>query len=286
MHTIENPVVPFCYPINGGLQCDAEIVVHGAVFSGPCKSFSVEYKTPNDTALHFNPRFKHFSEHTIVLNTHCHGQWQTEERHKNRLHVGDTFRLRIVNHHKHFLIELNDHHVCHFHHRIPVEAITHLEIKGDVCVQRVHFINFDNCGSAPPPLISASISPYPSLPAVQQVNYQPPPPAYSPYPNSGGSSPYPNTGGSPYPNTGSSPYPTIPPPMSSYPAPTSYVPGGISYVSTAPVESTTYVKSCGCATEHCCHGTHWDPHHHHHDSHHHHHDHHFGHHHHDHHHHH
>ncbi|KAI1707638.1 galactoside-binding lectin domain-containing protein [Ditylenchus destructor] len=243
MHTIESPAIPFCYDIDGGLCPDAEIVVHGSVFNGERKSFEVNFVADcGDIALHFNPRFKHFSEHTIVLNTQDGGCWKREERHKNRMNIGDTFRLRIVNHHAHFLIEVNDHHVCHYEHRITPSRVTHLEIKGDVAVQRLHLYHMGKSHSADvysPPNIPG-LSPYPSINQptyVQEQTYAPPPPAYSPYSNSA------------IPQHG---MPTLP----------------------------TIVKSCGCSTEHCHHGTHHD---HHHDSHHHHHhhdDHHHGHHHH------
>uniref|UniRef100_A0A915EIB0 Galectin n=1 Tax=Ditylenchus dipsaci TaxID=166011 RepID=A0A915EIB0_9BILA len=139
----------------------------------------------SDIALHFNPRFRHFSEHTIVLNTSRHGDWQTEERHKNKLSIGDTFCLRISLHHNHFLVELNDRHICHYQHRIPPNKITHLEIEGDVSVQRVKLINCEKYAystPAPVPTHRYAVSSTHVSSCTTCLHYSPAPTAYPPAP--------------------------------------------------------------------------------------------------------
>lgn len=71
---------------------------------GQEKCFVVELYAGNDIALHLGARFGYMGETAIVLNSQQWGKWQKEERHKNKLGVGEPFRLQIVNHEKHFLV--------------------------------------------------------------------------------------------------------------------------------------------------------------------------------------
>ncbi len=132
--------IPFHYPIGyAGLPYEAEVVIHGNTYhSHHEESFAVEFRAGSggqDVAVHINFRFKTF-EHVVVLNTFSAGQWEKEERHPNPIRIGDNFRLRIVNHEKHYKIELNEKHLCHFHHRFPAQSVTGLDIKGNVVVHR------------------------------------------------------------------------------------------------------------------------------------------------------
>lgn len=142
-HSIDNPAVPFSFPING-IPKGAEFVVQGSSFTGSNNGFSIDFlASANDIALHINPRFK-FLEHTIVFNTYQYGKWQREERHGNKIKHGDQFRLRIVNRDTDYMIELNDHHLAQFKHRIDARYISAVEIKGDITIHGVRFYNFQD----------------------------------------------------------------------------------------------------------------------------------------------
>jgi hypothetical protein len=86
----------------------SELIFTGATYNGEKKRFHINLNgNGEDVVLHLNPRFKFF-EDTIVLNSRSYAGWGTEERHRNRMSVGDQFRIRIVCHHSNFLIYVND----------------------------------------------------------------------------------------------------------------------------------------------------------------------------------
>ncbi|KAF7634227.1 Galectin [Meloidogyne graminicola] len=222
MHTIEGPQIPFNYPIPGGLQTGSEIIFHGATYNGELKRFHINLLGQgDDVVLHFNPRFK-FLEDTIVLNSRTYVGWGTEERHRNRLSLGDSFRIRLVCHHSHFLVQVNDKEVANYEHRLSPQMIRGIEVDGDVSLQRIQMINFPQ-----PPIPQPQYpSPYPS------PQYPPPPAPYDPLmsttsnptptnmppipPNPGWNpqqtSPYPQQQQlSPYPNNVGTGYPYRPP---------------------------------------------------------------------------
>uniref|UniRef100_A0A915N2N8 Galectin n=1 Tax=Meloidogyne javanica TaxID=6303 RepID=A0A915N2N8_MELJA len=143
MNTVEGPPIPFNFPIRGGLQTGSEIIFHGATYNGERKRFHINLLGEGDNVvLHFNPRFK-FLEDTIVLNSKTYAGWGTEERHRNRLSLGDSFRIRLVCHHSHFLIQVvNDKEVANYEHRLSPSMVRGLEVDGDISLQRVQMINF------------------------------------------------------------------------------------------------------------------------------------------------
>ncbi|KAH7712507.1 galectin [Aphelenchoides avenae] len=195
MQVIENPPIPFTVPLQG-LQYNAEIELEGAVIPGHEKCFVVELCAGNDVALHLSARFGYMGESAIVLNTQQSGKWQEEERHGNKLGVGEPFRLQIVNHEKNFLvrIHLNGQNLCQFKHIVPATSIASLKIRGDLKVHKVTFRGFPNPTSTPPQGLKPNISgpsnptaPYPYGPnttrsgAMLEPGALPPPP-YSAYP--------------------------------------------------------------------------------------------------------
>lgn len=91
-------------PIHNGFPYNGEIEVEGKPIFGQEKGFVVELCAGNDLALHISVRFGQSGETAIVLNSQQWGKWEKEERFKNKLVVGDPFRLQIVNHEKHFLV--------------------------------------------------------------------------------------------------------------------------------------------------------------------------------------
>ncbi|KAH7702847.1 galectin [Aphelenchoides avenae] len=188
MQVIENPPIPFTVPLQG-LAYNAEIELEGAVVPGPEKCFVVELCAGNDIPLHLSARFGYMGESAIVLNAQQSGKWQEQERHENKLGVGEPFRVQIVNHEKNFLIHLNGQNMCQFKHVIPATSITSLKIRGDLKVHKVTFRGFPNPTSTPPqgpkPNISGPYSPnapYPYAPNItgSGAMLEPPPP-YSAY---------------------------------------------------------------------------------------------------------
>jgi hypothetical protein len=169
MNTIENPPIPFFHPLYGGFPLHAEVILSGASYNGSRRSFAINLRAAaDDVALHVNPRFGHYGEHTIVLNSYERDEWKREERHSNPMRIGDQFRIRIVNHEAHFLIELNDRERFHFTHRLSAGAITRLDVEGDVSLQRVQLIGLNTVSRQYPPAPYANVGlPAPSAPITR-----------------------------------------------------------------------------------------------------------------------
>ncbi|KAL3075673.1 hypothetical protein niasHS_012503 [Heterodera schachtii] len=209
VHTVENPPMPFRWPIEYGMQTGAEVIMTGATYNGQQKQFVVNLNgRGDDVVLHVNPRFK-FLEDTIVLNNRSYAGWQKEERHRNKFAVGDTFRLRIVCHHSHFVIIVNDKEIAQFEHRMSPESVRSLEVNGDVVLHRVNLVNMAQPASAPAPTVQ------PMAPAPQFGQPMYPPPPSQPF---GYAAPPPDVGFSP--SIGGGHYPSMPPyPSASVPQP-------------------------------------------------------------------
>nr|CAD2157762.1 unnamed protein product [Meloidogyne enterolobii] len=205
MNSVEGPPIPFNFPIPGGLQTGSEIIFHGATYNGERKRFHINL---------LGKGIMLFCISILDLNflNKTYAGWGTEDRHRNRLSLGDSFRIRLVCHHSHFLIQVNDKEVANYEHRLSPSMVRGLEVDGDVSLQRVQMINF------PQPPNPHPQYPYPS--PYPQPQYPPPAAPYDPLmstsnpmptnmpqmpPNAGWnpkqSSPYPNQQNlSPYPN--------------------------------------------------------------------------------------
>uniref|UniRef100_A0A0K0EL90 Galectin n=1 Tax=Strongyloides stercoralis TaxID=6248 RepID=A0A0K0EL90_STRER len=144
MHIIDNPPIPFSTPIFRGFPEHGKIKIHGEPYCGYSKGFVVELFAGNEIALHLNARFGACGEHKLVVNSNRYGRWEEEDRHHNPFKINHHFHLKIKNHGSHFSIHVNNHHVCHFHHRIDPCRITGLGIKGDVNAFKIHFEEFSH----------------------------------------------------------------------------------------------------------------------------------------------
>uniref|UniRef100_A0A0N5A0F4 Galectin n=1 Tax=Parastrongyloides trichosuri TaxID=131310 RepID=A0A0N5A0F4_PARTI len=142
MHIIESPIIPFSTPIFRGFPHHGKVKIHGEPYCGGNRNFVVEFFAGNEIALHLNARFGACGEYKLVVNSNQCGTWEHEDRHHNPFKLDHHFHLKIKNHGSHFSIHVNDHHICHFHHRIDPCRITALGIKGDVRIFKIHFEEF------------------------------------------------------------------------------------------------------------------------------------------------
>jgi len=85
--------------------------------------------TGANVALHVNVRF---DEGKIVLNALEGGEWRKEHRVKNPYHPGDTFDIRVRVHEDRYELLVNQKEVAEFAHVIPLPAVDHIEIRGDI----------------------------------------------------------------------------------------------------------------------------------------------------------
>lgn len=125
---------PYVEKIPDGLHMGDWIIVKGT----PKKSrgrFEVNLKCDDDDAgdiaLHFNPRFE---QRVVVRNSRVGGAWQTEEREQTDnlfpFEKRDAFEMAINVKEDKFAIFVNAERFTEFNHRMPVESITHISLKG------------------------------------------------------------------------------------------------------------------------------------------------------------
>ncbi|CAJ0958882.1 unnamed protein product, partial [Mesorhabditis belari] len=90
----------------------------------------------NDVPLHISVRF---DEGKIVFNTFSKGEWGKEERKSNPWKKGDDVDIRIRAHDSKFQIFVDQKELKEYEHRVPLSAITHFSIDGDVIVNHIHW---------------------------------------------------------------------------------------------------------------------------------------------------
>ncbi|PIO77087.1 galactoside-binding lectin [Teladorsagia circumcincta] len=146
MHNVYHPRVPSAIPIREKLRNGCEIEVHGKVNSGPDRNFSIELLGGPDTILHINFRFQS-SEKKVIMNSHSLGSWGKEAcslvRVDNPLHSDDPFTIRIRVEQKYYQIDVNGYPLSNFNHRLRLDYVKALGLKGDVTIDRVVFSGFD-----------------------------------------------------------------------------------------------------------------------------------------------
>jgi len=90
------------------------------------------YTEGSDVAFHFNPRF---DQQQIVKNWRINGQWQQEENTPLPpwiLTPGQPYDIHIYCHHDRYQVLVQNQQFLEFYHRIPVGAVTAIQVKGDV----------------------------------------------------------------------------------------------------------------------------------------------------------
>uniref|UniRef100_A0A674P1K0 Galectin n=1 Tax=Takifugu rubripes TaxID=31033 RepID=A0A674P1K0_TAKRU len=124
--------IPYMGPISGGLKEGMSVVVKGVAPLNMTR-FAINLRCAesdsSDIALHFNPRFD--GKDKVVFNAFKGGSWGSEEFYQMPLTKGEAFE---------FVIKATSEDFYTFHHRIPLDRVCAIEIKGDVSVQTIHFM--------------------------------------------------------------------------------------------------------------------------------------------------
>uniref|UniRef100_A0A8D0H1R1 Galectin n=1 Tax=Sphenodon punctatus TaxID=8508 RepID=A0A8D0H1R1_SPHPU len=82
-------------------------------------------------AFHFNPRFDKASP-VVVCNTHRYWWWGTEERNSSMpFRQDDDFKMAINVTDNCYQVSVNGQHFLEYRHRIPLQKVCSLEIRGD-----------------------------------------------------------------------------------------------------------------------------------------------------------
>ncbi|XP_053533828.1 uncharacterized protein LOC108264746 isoform X2 [Ictalurus punctatus] len=131
-HPITNPALPYVGKIPGGIQKDMAVFFQGTI-PQDAKGFEINFKTGpadgDDIAFHYNPRIGH----KTALNSVRNGNWETEETAPDKpFTTGQTFQLIVVINTEAYEVYVNGLRHCTFKHRIPLEKVSTLGIRGDL----------------------------------------------------------------------------------------------------------------------------------------------------------
>ncbi|KAF5909296.1 verrucotoxin subunit beta-like, partial [Clarias magur] len=135
-----NPREPYLGSIPGGLRPGVALFFQGVVPSD-CESFEINFQTGprylHDIAFHFKPCM-----HSVLCNTCRNGKWDrnyTEIR-GGPFVKGGAFDIIVVIKTECYEVIVNGLEYCKFNHRIPVEKVTTLDIRGDVFMKALRVI--------------------------------------------------------------------------------------------------------------------------------------------------
>jgi len=130
------PHIPYQAMFNGPLRPGFKLYISGTPVSNvKFDIYLTQGFSKQKIAFLLNPRF---NEQAVVRNTKD-GKWGKEEKHGGfPFRVGEAFRIEISAGHDSFRVEVNGHYFCDYKYRLPLAAITALEIENDVMIQDVH----------------------------------------------------------------------------------------------------------------------------------------------------
>ncbi|KAF5896902.1 uncharacterized protein DAT39_013383, partial [Clarias magur] len=129
---IINPALPATCKIPGGVQHDSAVFFQGTV-PADAKGFIINFKTGpsegDDIAFQYNPRFGEFT----ALNSFRKGSWETQEKAPDKPFTkGAPFQIIISINSNSYEVYVNGLKHCTFNHRIPLETVSTLDIRGDI----------------------------------------------------------------------------------------------------------------------------------------------------------
>ncbi|XP_011606963.1 galectin-4-like [Takifugu rubripes] len=145
--SVSDPAIPYMGPISGGLKEGMSVVVKGVAPLNMTR-FAINLRCAesdsSDIALHFNPRFD--GKDKVVFNAFKGGSWGSEEFYQMPLTKGEAFEFVIKATSEAYKIKVDGKDFYTFHHRIPLDRVCAIEIKGDVSVQTIHFMGGHTSG--------------------------------------------------------------------------------------------------------------------------------------------
>ncbi|XP_053478555.1 uncharacterized protein LOC128606449 [Ictalurus furcatus] len=132
LFSVSNPTLPYVVKIPGGIKQDVALFFQGTLQTD-AKGFEINFKTGpsngDDIAFQFNPRIGQY----IYLNSFRNGRWEKEESAPDKPFIkGATFQMFIVTNFEGYEVYVNGLKHCMFKHRIPLEKVSTLGIRGDV----------------------------------------------------------------------------------------------------------------------------------------------------------
>ncbi|XP_059770259.1 galectin-3 [Balaenoptera ricei] len=125
--------VPYDLPFSGGVMPRMLITILGTVKPN-ANRLALDFKTGNDVAFHFNPRFNEDNRRVIVCNSKLNNNWGKEERQTVfPFESGKPFKIQVLVEADHFKVAVNDAHLLQYSHRVKnLREISKLGISGDI----------------------------------------------------------------------------------------------------------------------------------------------------------
>ncbi|XP_023165754.1 galectin-9 isoform X3 [Drosophila hydei] len=127
--------LPKYYTDEVGELCEGVSLTFSGKISIHCERFSINFMYNNesrDVALHINPRLP---QNYIVRNTKVRGVWGREEVSSALpflLRRGDRFSIQVFITDACYMISINGNHFAEYSHRLPLNGVQILDVKGDV----------------------------------------------------------------------------------------------------------------------------------------------------------
>ncbi|GAA6079784.1 uncharacterized protein LOC108263901 isoform X4 [Tachysurus ichikawai] len=133
-HPVIQPALPYLGSIKEEIRPDMAVLFHGEL-SEHSKSFEINLLTGDsdydDIAFHISPQ----NGRSVALNSFKNGSWETEEyASDNPFSNGAPFQMFFVIGSEGYEVYVNNLKHCTFKHRIPLEKVSTLGIRGDVTI--------------------------------------------------------------------------------------------------------------------------------------------------------
>ncbi|GAB1607484.1 hypothetical protein Ahia01_001031900 [Argonauta hians] len=135
---LQNPSVPMT--VQMPRSHNRRINIHGYTRPHSIERFSVNLKSGNEIAFHFDVRFRYQNSHnSVVCNSYMYGDWGSEQVSNHfPFHHGAQFQITIIESPHCYEVFVNGQHFLNFNHRFhSYQQVEMLEVTGDVILTRV-----------------------------------------------------------------------------------------------------------------------------------------------------
>ncbi|GAA6070289.1 uncharacterized protein LOC113650788 isoform X1, partial [Tachysurus ichikawai] len=131
-HPVISPALPYVSQVPGGLHQDRAVFLKGTI-PADAKGFTINFKTGpsdgDDIAFQYNSRIGDCT----ALNSFRNGNWDKQENAPDKPFTkGGDFQMIVAFNSEGYQVYVNGLRHCTFKHRIPLEKVSTLEIRGDI----------------------------------------------------------------------------------------------------------------------------------------------------------
>ncbi|XP_046719934.1 uncharacterized protein LOC124395478 [Silurus meridionalis] len=137
---IKDPAIPYVDTIPIAIKQNMAVLFQGIVSKNATR-FEINFQTGkganDDIAFHFNPRLGYYT----ALNTFRKGGWEKEESVPDKPFTKEAaFQIIVGFKSDEYEVYVNGTQHCTYKHRIPLEKVSTISIRGQVSIQMIGFI--------------------------------------------------------------------------------------------------------------------------------------------------